>query len=79
VTPCPLPVGHALCIAFPGGLAIPVCSGRRILRDTPALGIVPAQFHLGGRIDDAAVRCFVEVAKVLQVKTIAEFVDRQDG
>lgn len=29
-------------------------------------------------LDDAAVRCFVDVAKVMGVQTVAEFVDRQD-
>ena len=29
-------------------------------------------------LDDAAVRCFVEVAQVVGVKTVAEFVDRAE-
>lgn len=29
-------------------------------------------------LDDAAVRCFVDVAKVVGLKTVAEFVDRKD-
>jgi len=29
-------------------------------------------------LDDAAVRCFVDVARVVNVQTVAEFVDRQD-
>ena len=29
-------------------------------------------------LDDAAVRCFVDVAKVVGVKTVAEFVDRPE-
>ncbi|WP_428419017.1 PAS domain-containing protein [Methylibium sp.] len=29
-------------------------------------------------LDDAAVRCFVDVARVVGVKTVAEFVDRQE-
>ena len=30
------------------------------------------------RLDDAAVRCFVDVARVVGVRTVAEFVDRQE-
>ncbi len=33
---------------------------------------------LEDRLDNAAVRCFCDVAKVVGVKTIAEFVERQD-
>jgi EAL domain-containing protein (putative c-di-GMP-specific phosphodiesterase class I) len=29
-------------------------------------------------LDDAAVRCFVDVARVVKVQTVAEFVDRRD-
>lgn len=29
-------------------------------------------------LDDAAVRCFVDVARVVGVRTVAEFVDRPD-
>ena len=29
-------------------------------------------------LDDAAVRCFVDVARVVGVKTVAEFVDRPE-
>lgn len=29
-------------------------------------------------LDDAAVRCFVDVARVVGVKTVAEFVDRRE-
>jgi diguanylate cyclase len=29
-------------------------------------------------LDDAAVRCFIDVAKVVGVKTVAEFVDKPE-
>ena len=33
---------------------------------------------IGDRLDDATVRCFVDVARVVGVKTVAEFVDRPE-
>ena len=50
---------------------MPVCSSIKIdgqfIRDL-----------IDDPLDDAAVRCFVDVARVVGVKTVAEFVDRPE-
>ena len=42
--------------------------------ELPDEALVPARLVL----DDAAVRCFVDVARVVGVQTVAEFVDRPE-